>query len=482
MDITVIAGRGTPGPSPARPRVFDSEELPASPAILEQLEEQLHDTDLAAPPVVLPDFHHKSDMEMPSSIAVATEGTIRPTLTSSSVNCGMALIALDTDRPSDEAIASFYREVRRRYPDPPGWRRELTREESLLAGAEGGRFAAERYGMDPASLERVEEGGRLDVEAYGGAARLRKELPWISWEAARMRFGTIGPSNHFVELQVVEEIFDQAAAERLGVSEGQLTLQYHAGGGLLTGQVGRLFFRRKKMSKPLRLEMAVAKPLFHFGSARSVDELRRRFALYFRDAAPGVPVDSDEGRRLLLANAAAMNYGFAFRVATYGGLTDIARQTFGLRSASLVVDSPHNSIYEESVDGRNAIVHRHNSCRAYPADRFPAGTAFGDVGQAVLVPGLARTSSYLGVAGADSDRSLHSACHGAGTVIEQFERDGRSGPDPLGRTTLRFRYDDGAPQRVPHSDDRGVDAAMSVLRSNGLVRPVARMRPLAVLH
>ncbi|MEA2557578.1 MAG: hypothetical protein QOG88_1116 [Actinomycetota bacterium] len=482
MDITVIAGPGTSGPSSARPRVFDSEELPADPAILEQLEGELRDTDLAAPPVVLPDFHHKSDMEMPSSIAVATTGTIRPTLTSSSVNCGMALIALDTDRPSDEAIASFYREVRTRYPDPPGWRRELTREESLLAGADGARFAAERYGMDPSALDRIEEGGRLDVGPYGGASRLRKELPWLSWEAARMRFGTIGPSNHFVELQVVEEIFDEAAASRLGISEGQLTLQYHAGGGLLTGQVGRLFFRRKKMSKPLKLQMAVAKPLFHLASARSAAELRRRYALYFRDAAPGVPVESVEGQRLMLANAAAMNYGFAFRVATYAGLTDIARRTFGLRAASLVVDSPHNSIYEEDVNGRTAVVHRHNSCRAYPAERFAPDTAFGEVGQAVLVPGLARTSSYLGVAGAESDRSLHSACHGAGTVIDQFERDGRSGPDPQGRSTLRFRYDDGAPQRMPHSDDRGVDAAMSVLRVNGLVRPVARMRPLAVLH
>ena len=60
--------------------------------------------------------------------------------------------------------------------------------------------------MDPAALDRIEEGGRLDVGPYGGASRLRKELPWLSWEAARMRFGTIGPSNHFVELQQVEEI------------------------------------------------------------------------------------------------------------------------------------------------------------------------------------------------------------------------------------------------------------------------------------
>ena len=58
------------------------------------------------PAVVLPDFHHKSNMEMPSSIAVATRETIRPALSSSSLNCGMALIALDMERPSEAAIES----------------------------------------------------------------------------------------------------------------------------------------------------------------------------------------------------------------------------------------------------------------------------------------------------------------------------------------------------------------------------------------
>ncbi|MEA2522064.1 MAG: hypothetical protein QOI81_1710, partial [Actinomycetota bacterium] len=136
----------------------------------------------------------------------------------------------------------------------------------------------------------------------------------------------------------------------------------------------------------------------------------------------------------------------------------------------------------EEVGGRRAIVHRHNSCRAYPADRMTPGTAFGDVGQAVLVPGLSTTSSYLCVAGASSERSLHSACHGAGTVIDMFKKDGRSGLDPRGRTTLRYRYDGAAPTVVPQLDDNGVNAALGILVDNELVSPVARMRPLAVLH
>ena len=68
--------------------------------LIGRLGEGTEGTDLAAPPVVLPDFCHKEKSEMPSSIAVATQGAIRPTLTDAALNCGMALITLDVDRPS----------------------------------------------------------------------------------------------------------------------------------------------------------------------------------------------------------------------------------------------------------------------------------------------------------------------------------------------------------------------------------------------
>src|SRR5205823_11072998 len=135
------------------------------------------------------------------------------------------------------------------------------------------------------------------------------------------------------------------------------------GGGMLTGQVGRLFARRQKINGPMALEMAVQRPLAHLATARSREQLRQRLAYYFRSGCPVIPLDSDEGERVMLATAAAMNYGFAFRAATYGGLARLGAAHLGARSTRLVVDSPHNSIYEEEVDGSSALLHRHNSCR-----------------------------------------------------------------------------------------------------------------------
>ena len=476
MEIEVLTG--SQDASERQFTVFDSKAAPADTRMLERLGAGTDGAGLAAPPVVLPDFCHKAKSEMPSSIAVATAGEIRPALTDAALNCGMALMTLDIERPTGSAVTDFYRQVADRFPSPPNWRRELTSAEVLRAATEGADFAAERYGLSEDELDHVEERGRLDIDAYGGAHRAARELPWLVVQMSRLRFGGIGPSTHFLELQEVEEILDPAAAADLGIRRGQVTVQFHNGGGVLTGQLGALYARRKSASRMLRTEMAVQKPLTHLLTPRS--GLRQRLAAYFAEGCPAVPVDGDDGRRVLLATRLAMNYGFAYRMATYAELRRMARSAFGT-TASLVVDSPHNSIYEEEVRGTRAFVHRHNACRAYPAAQMTDHPFFARTGQPLLLPGTNRTSSYLCVPEDTAQRSLYTACHGTGSVISAFERSGRSGPDPLGRMTARYRYDGAAPAEVPHLDDRGVNEALGILTGHGLVRPVARMRPFAVL-
>jgi tRNA-splicing ligase RtcB len=468
---------------PARSaRVFESSDARADRGTLADLVADLHDVDLAAPPVILPDFHHKRNMETPSSVAIATRDTIRPTLTSSSLNCGMALLALDLERPNERDVEQFYRQVKDRFPFPRTNRRDLTADDVVQCAIEGGDFAAERFGVDSGELERVEERGRVDIARYGDADRIRRQLPRIVVELSRLRFGSIGPSNHFIEMQEVEEVFAPEVAAKLGVAQGQVTVQYHGGGGVLTGELGHLFGRRRDFPRPLRMQMAIQKPLHHLASAKSFEQLRQRLDLYFTKGCPPVPQRSDEGERLLLANAFAMNYGFAFRLATYSWLREFSQRAFGPSGMRLVVDSPHNSIYEEEVDGRPAVVHRHNAARAFTPDRLAAHPTFAETGQAILLPGTHRTSSYLCVASGGAHRTLHSACHGAGTVVQDFVTRGISGPDPRGRATLRFRYSDAAPARDPHHDDRGIDEAVRILVDHDVLRPVARLRPFAVLN
>jgi RNA-splicing ligase RtcB len=462
------------------PRVFASAETVPDARALTVLAEGIRDADLLAPPVVLPDFLHKSKQEMPSSIAIATRDTIRPTFTSSSVNCGMALLAMDAEPPSVAAVEEFFNRMKRRFPWPPKLRTELRTREVLDAAERGAAFAADRFDLDASNLERIEEGGAISIDKWGGRDRLQREIPWLVRQLARLRFGSMGPSNHFIEVQRVEEVLDEQTATRLGLKAGQMTIQYHGGGGVLAGLLGRLYAERLKVPKAMRPVLAVQKPLHHLARATSAQRMLRK-ALYFSPRT-AVPRDGDEGQRFMLANAAAMNYGFAFRLAAYGHILSVAEETFGATGGRLIVDSPHNSIYEEEVDGTHAVVHRHNSCRAYPASRMPAGTTFASTGQALLLPGTHRTSSYACVAGDRAADSLHSACHGAGSIVKDFETRGLSASGAEAAKTLRFRYDRDSYEEVPQLDDRGVDEALDILQTNGLVRAIARMRPMGVLH
>jgi tRNA-splicing ligase RtcB len=301
-------------------------------------------------------------------------------------------------------------------------------------------------------------------------------------QLSRIRFGTVGPSNHFIELQTVEEVLDEDAAAALGLHAGQATLQFHGGGGSLPGELGVLYGRRKRQpALPVRLQMAVQKPLHHLATARSWEELRLRRRLYFSPDYPPVLRSGAEGERLLLANAMAMNYGFAFRAAVYGWLSRLARECLGAEP-ELVVDSPHNSIYEEDVEGRTAVVHRHNAARIYTREDLPGHPVFGSLGQPLLLPGTNRTASYLCLPGPAARLTLRSAPHGAGATIKSFVTRGISREDGSGRLTRRFGYGGGPPIVVPHLDDRGVDAALSLLVDHDIVRPVVRLRPFAVLN
>jgi RNA-splicing ligase RtcB len=468
-------------PAELQPRIFDSQLHPVRLDSLALLEGGIAGIDLAAPPAVLPDFYHKPLMEMPSSIAVATRETIRPIFTSAALNCGMALAALDIDRPGEIAIRDFYDTLRATLPYPPSYRPVLTAGEVIRCAVDGARFAVDRYGLEGGELLRIEEGGRIDVEPYGGEARVRSELSWMAAQLSRIRFGTVGPSTHFVELQQVEEIFDPEASRRLGVHLGQITMQYHGGDGVLNIQLGQRFGPRLAGSRPLRAIMSVQKPIYQLASARSRRQLNERMALYFSKAHPAVPRDSDEGERLMLANAMAMNYGFAYRQATYSTLRSLAKRSFGARM-QLIVDSPHNTIYDEQVRGGPAVVHRHNSARAFPASKMAGHPIFAATGMPLLLPGTNRTSSYLCVAAEGAGESVYSASHGTGSIITDLVRRGLSDLDPLGHQTVRFGYKDQSMTVVPHLDDKGVNEGLRILVANDLVRPVARLRPFAVLN
>ncbi len=254
----------------------DASLLPADPDALAALGRQVGGADLAAPPVVLPTSTTSRKMELPVQRRGRDHGDdpARPDQLVGQLRDGADRGGLrGARRPRGRALHAGGAGALP-LPDPRPARPD--RAEVVRAAADGAEFGVERWDAPPEDLERIEEGGRLDLERYGGIDRLVAELPGLAWQLARFRFGTVGPSNHFVELQRVEEVLDPERAAALGVREGQLTIQYHGGGGVLTGEIGRLFFRRKDYPRQIRAVNAALKPWFHLRSARSYAQLRQR--------------------------------------------------------------------------------------------------------------------------------------------------------------------------------------------------------------
>ena len=347
---------------------------------------------------------------MPSSIAVATRDTIRPTyFSSASLNCGMALVALDVERPGEAAVADFFRRFRERYPFPPTYRRDLTaRGGGPLRGRGWPAFAVERFRVDPSAARRGRAGRTHRRRRYGGArAGCAASCRGRCKQLSRIRFGTIGPSNHFVELQEVDGVLDPQAASAARACPRP--------GDAAVPRWRRLAARRarsavRRVASGTRPAGAGAdgaqKPLYHFGRARSIRDLRRRRKLYF--SASRASDRRDDSPRASAGAGKCDGDELRLRVPAvgYASLTDAAREAASALGANGSSSTPpHNSIYDEQIGGEPAIVHRHNACRIFPLTRMRGHPVFGRIGQPLLLPGTNRTSSYVCIPGEPARRA-----------------------------------------------------------------------------
>ena len=355
------AGRGV---GPARSSTAPTRR--PTPSRSQRCGKGIADVDLAAAPVVLPDLHLKADKEMPSSIAVATRETIQADAQEPHAQLRDGADALDLDRPRDRRSQDFYDHVRERFrfqevpPRPHVRRRPSLRDR-------GRRFAVDRFGVEPAELERMEEGGRiwyleLTAGASGSGASCHGREAAVPHPVRDDRARATTSSS----FKRSRKSWTPTRRVALGIELGQTMLQFHGGGGALASELGVLFGSRKRYPRSLRMQMAVQKPMYHLERARSVDGAATRRALFFSGGFPPVARDGPEGERLMLANVD----GHELRIRVQArGVRDpggLLRESVGAGESRLIVDSPHNSIYEEEVDGQRAIVHRHNSVPGVP--------------------------------------------------------------------------------------------------------------------
>ena len=456
--------RGCPGC--LRPVVVAPPDLPPPREALGLVERLAQAPWLARPPVALPDLHWKPRLEAPSSLATATEEVLVLGLTSPSPHCGMglALTAVGADFATPERLGRFFSALSARL-DPR--RGEPVLDESALDAVLLGGIPAWREREERVAVMEVMDGEGAAFSPDEVDARradiLRTVPSWLR-PLARREFGLVGRGNHFLEMQVVEELLDPATAAEWGVEIGQVVLMAHADSGHLGAVLGRLFAHRRKNTRRGRWLEWRAKLPYHLRRASSAGAVLERARLFWPGRWVPIPADSETGRLCRWALGAAANYAAAGRLALWGEVAAALAAAGGPGRVRLLWDAPHNTIRREEVDGRRLWVHRHNAACVL-------------LDRPVLLPGCARTSSLLCAGEAGAGAALNSASHGAGRAAERL---GWTFGEVGGGTRL-YGYDGAPPRVVSYLSDNGVWAVAGALAAHSIARPVARLRPVATL-
>ena len=328
-------------------------------------------------------------------------------------------------------------------------------DEMLLGGAE---WAVKKGWGLKEDLAYIEEKGRVegaDPSQVSATAKKRQER----------EMGTLGSGNHYLEVQVVEDIYDEPAARAMGLRRDGVVISIHCGSRGLGHQIGT-------------------------DALRSLAGAAQRFKLPIRDRElASAPIDSPEGRSYFGAMSAGINCALANRQILTHLVREIFTEVFPDGRVTMLYDVSHNTCKVEthSIDGRKKrlYVHRKGATRAFGPAQADLPPEYRYVGQPVLIGGTMGTSSYI-LAGTDEGMgtAFGSACHGAGRAISRTQAKrqwhGRDVVRSLAArgVIVRGHSYSGIAEEAPESY-KDVTEVVDAAHHARLARKVARVRPIA---
>ncbi|MGQ9665726.1 MAG: RtcB family protein [Anaerolineae bacterium] len=418
--------------------------------------------------LAMPDIHQGYGPPIGGVIATRhPDGIISPGATGYDINCGVRVlvsqIAVNELRPHLETLVNALFQNIPSGVGKGGAIRLNTKEldEVMVRGA---AFAVERGYGSREDLERTEERGALagaDPSAVSRHAR----------ERGSPQLGTLGSGNHFIEVSVVEEVYDPEVADAWGIFPGQVAVWIHSGSRGLGHQVCTDYVRE--------FQKAVQK----YGISLPDREL------------VCAPFNSPEGQAYFGAMASAANYAWANRQC----MAELVRRTFEQVLAGKVSDWHLRQIYDvahnivkiegHDVGGRHmkVIVHRKGATRAFGPGHPALPPAYRETGQPVLIPGDMGTGSYLLVGTEQAMRdAFGTTCHGAGRVWSRAQAKksirGEELVQELRQKGIIVRAGSmaGLAEEAPDAY-KDVDRVVNVVHKAGLARKVARFHPLGVI-
>jgi tRNA-splicing ligase RtcB len=382
-------------------------------------------------------------------------------------NCGVRLVRSNLSyRDVKGHLRTLVEELFRQIPTGAGksGRYHFDVKELKHLMSEGPSYLAGRGLATPRDIEYTEAEGRLD-----GADP--DEVSDRALARGADQCGTLGSGNHFLEVQVVDHVFDEDVAGVLGLEKDMVCVMIHSGSRGLGYQVcdDALHMLRKVPEK-----YGIALPDRQLACA---------------------PVNSPEGQRYIGAMRAAANFAWCNRQLLMQQAREVFAKVFGRTwqelQMNLVYDVCHNiaKLEEHTVGGKRkrVWVHRKGATRAFPPDHPEVPRMYRKIGQPVLIPGdMGRASWVLVGQPGSMDKSFGTTCHGAGRAMSRTAAvkaaAGRRIDKELEAKGIiaRAQSHKGLAEEQPRAY-KNVDEVVEVVDRAGLSRKVARLRPVGVI-
>jgi len=418
--------------------------------------------------IVMPDMHQGYGFPIGGVAATRyPEGVISPGAIGYDINCGVRLLASQIEYESiREHLDDLATALNHYCPSGVGTKGHLRVDIGELDQVcrQGSRWAEKKGYATQADVRRTEENGCLEGADPGQVSKKAKER-------GRAQIGTLGAGNHFIEVDVVEQVFDDQAANVMGLVEGNLVLQIHCGSRGFGHQICTDYVRD--------FQAAV-----------------RRYNIQLPDRElVCAPLDSPEGQSYLAAMRCAANYAFVNRQV----LAHYARRAFEETLAGKVrnwhlhqvYDIAHNmgKVETHEIQGQRlkVCVHRKGATRAFGPGFEGLPEEYRKIGQPVLVPGSMGTGSWVLVGTEDSMmRSFGSSCHGAGRVMSRSKAKrtvwGEDLKSSLEASGIHIRAGSmaGLAEEAPQAY-KDVDDVVNTVSGAGIARKVARLVPVVVV-
>jgi len=387
------------------------------------------------------------------------KGVISPGGVGYDINCSVRLLKTNLKAKDVSNIREIIHSLFSAIPSGVGRESKMRLSDEELNGVliNGAQWVVENgFGSKKDYLHTEDEGKLLGANP--------KNVSQKAQARGRKQLGTLGAGNHFLEIQEVEEIFDEKVAKVFGLKKGQVLIMIHCGSRGLGHQVASDYIR--EMEKEIGVSNLPDRELVN------------------------APIKSELGKKYFSAMACAANFAFANKQLITHWIREDLKKYFPNLKLEVVYDVCHNiAKFEKHKVGKinkELLIMRKGATRAFGPGRKEIPKDYRDVGQPILIPGSMGTSSYVLVGTSESENlAWSSTAHGAGRVMSRSEAK-RTITSEQVQKELKERgvvLESGSGGVVDEAPKayKDIDEVVRVSHELGLGKMVAKLKPLGVV-